>query len=113
MNAYLVALVTVPSMDVGRDVARALLDRKLAACVNVLPSISSFYTWEDEICIDEELLLIVKTTESAFDELTSTVKEIHPYDVPEIIALPIAAGSKDYLDWIREVVRARREEALN
>jgi len=106
MNVYLVALVTVPSTDVGRDVARALLDRKLAACVNIVPSISSFYTWEGEICVDEELLLIVKTTESAFDELASTVKDIHPYDVPEIIALPLAAGTKDYLDWIQEVVRA-------
>lgn len=106
MNAYLVALVTVPSKDVGRDVARALLDRKTAACVNIVPSISSFYTWEGEVCVDEELLLIIKTTESAFDELASTVEDIHPYDVPEIIALPIAAGSKDYLDWIQKVVRA-------
>jgi periplasmic divalent cation tolerance protein len=106
MKAYLVALVTVPSKDVGRDVARALLDRKIAACVNIVPSISSFYTWEGEVCVDEELLLLIKTTESAFDELASTVKEIHPYDVPEVIAVPLAAGSKDYLEWIQEVVRA-------
>jgi periplasmic divalent cation tolerance protein len=105
METYLVALVTVPSTDVGRDVARALLDRKLAACVNIVPSISSFYTWEGEVCVDEEKLLIIKTTESAFDGLASAVKEIHPYDVPEIIALPLAAGSKDYLDWIHQVVK--------
>jgi periplasmic divalent cation tolerance protein len=106
MNAYLVAMVTVPSTDVGRDIAHALLDRRLAACVNVVPSISSLYTWEDEICIDEESLLIIKTTGAAFDRLASTVRDIHPYDVPEIIALPLAAGSEDYLDWIQEVVRA-------
>jgi len=106
MKAYLIALVTVPSTDVGNDVARTLLDRKLAACVNIVPSISSFYMWEGEVCVDEELLLIIKTTESTFEELVSAVKDVHPYDVPEIIALPLAAGSKDYLDWIQEVVRA-------
>jgi periplasmic divalent cation tolerance protein len=62
--------------------------------------------WEGEVCVDEELLLIIKTTESIFDELVSAVKDVHPYDVPEIIAVPLAAGSKDYLDWIQEVVRA-------
>lgn len=104
METYLIALVTVPSMDVGREVARALVDRKLAACVNIVPSITSLYTWEGEVCADEEVLLIIKTTESAFDRLASAVKEIHPYDVPEVIALPLAAGSKDYLDWIQQVV---------
>lgn len=106
MNVYLVALVTVPSIEVGRDIARGLLDHKLAACVNIVPSISSIYTWEGEVCVDEELLLIIKTTESAFDELVSAVKDIHPYDVPEIIALPLAAGSKDYLQWIEQGVKA-------
>ena len=105
MKNTLVALVTAPSTDVGRDIAHALLDRKLAACVNIIPSITSLYTWEGELCVDEEVLLIIKTTTSAFDALTTAVKEIHPYDVPEIIALPLAGGSKDYLDWIHEVVK--------
>lgn len=106
MENTLVALVTAPSTDVGRDIAHALLDRKLAACVNIIPSMTSLYTWEGELCVDEEVLLIIKTTTSAFDALTTAVEEIHPYDVPEIIALPLAGGSKDYLDWINEVVRA-------
>ena len=90
----------------GTEIAHKLLDRKLAACVNIIPTMTSLYTWEGEVCADEELLLIIKTTKSAFDELASTVEEIHPYDVPEIIAVPLAAGSKDYLDWIHQVVEA-------
>jgi periplasmic divalent cation tolerance protein len=104
MEEYVVVLVTVPSKDVGRDVAQALLGQKLAACVNLVPSVASLYTWEGELCSDEEVLLVVKTTEAAFDELAATVRDAHPYDVPEIIALPIVAGSQDYLDWIGEVV---------
>jgi periplasmic divalent cation tolerance protein len=106
MENSFVVLVTAPSMDVGRDIARALLDGKLAACVNIVPSITSLYTWEGELCVDEEVLLIIKTTTSAFDALTSAIKSIHPYDVPEIIALPLAAGSRDYLDWIQGAVTA-------
>jgi periplasmic divalent cation tolerance protein len=106
MENIFVVLVTAPSTDVGRDIARALLDGKLAACVNIVPSITSLYTWEGELCVDEEVLLIIKTTTSAFDALTSAIKSIHPYDVPEIIALPLAAGSRDYLDWIQGAVTA-------
>lgn len=106
MENSFVVLVTAPSMDVGRDIARALLDGNLAACVNIVPSITSLYTWEGELCVDEEVLLIIKTTTSAFDALTSAIKSIHPYDVPEIIALPLAAGSRDYLDWLRGAVTA-------
>jgi periplasmic divalent cation tolerance protein len=105
VESYLVALITAPSKNVGRDIARTVLDRELAACVNIIPSMTSLYTWEGEFCSEEEVLLVVKTTESAFEGLASTVKDIHPYDVPEIIALPITAGSRDYLDWIAEVVK--------
>jgi periplasmic divalent cation tolerance protein len=106
MENTFVVLVTAPSTDVGRDIARALLDGKLAACVNIVPSITSLHTWKGELCVDEEVLLIIKTTTPAFDALTSAVKDIHPYDVPEIIALPLAVGSRDYLEWIHEVVKA-------
>jgi periplasmic divalent cation tolerance protein len=104
MEEYVVVLVTAPSADAGRDVAGALLERKLAACVNVVPSIASLYTWEGKLCRDEEALLVIKTTAAAFDDLAAVVRDVHPYDVPEIIALPIVAGSQDYLDWIDEVV---------
>jgi periplasmic divalent cation tolerance protein len=104
MEEYIVVLVTAPSKDVGRDVARALLEQRLAACVNVVPSIASFYTWEGELCSDEEVLLVIKSKEAAFDELVAAVRDVHPYDVPEIIALPVIRGSQDYLSWIDEVV---------
>lgn len=104
MKDYLVTLVTAPSSDVGRDVARALLDRKLAACVNILPPMTSLYSWQGELCVDEEVLLIIKTTTRAIKELTAVVQDLHPYDVPEIIALPVAAGSEEYLGWVDEVV---------
>ncbi|MGD8244827.1 MAG: divalent-cation tolerance protein CutA [Anaerolineae bacterium] len=104
MEEHLVVLVTAPSRAVGRDVARALLEQQLAACVNVIPSIDSLYTWEGEIRSDEEVLLMVKTTAAAFDALATVVRDVHPYEVPEIIALPIVAGTRDYLDWIDEVV---------
>ena len=104
MEEHVAVLVTAPSKDVGRDVARALLEQKLAACVNVVPSIASFYTWEGELRSDEEVLLVIKTTGAAFDALVAAVRAVHPYDLPEIIALPIVAGSQDYLDWIDEVV---------
>lgn len=106
MDEYLVALVSAPSSDVGRDVARALLDRKLAACANILPPMTSLYTWQGELCVDEEVLLVIKTTEPAFKELTAVVQDLHPYDVPEIIALPVISGLEEYLDWLDEVVES-------
>ncbi len=104
MDDRLVVLVTVPSQDVGKDLARMLLSEKLAACVNIVPSIVSLYTWEGELCTDDEALLMIKTTEAALQELISAVSGDHPYDVPEIIAVPITAGSTEYLSWIGEVV---------
>jgi len=104
MEEKVVVLVTAPSKDVGEDIARTLLEQKLAACVNVVPSIASIYTWEGELCSDEEVLLVIKSTRSAFDELAVAVQRVHPYDVPEIIALPIIAGTPDYLNWIDAVV---------
>jgi periplasmic divalent cation tolerance protein len=104
MEAHIVVLVTAPSEDVGRDVARALLEQKLTACVNIVPSVASLYSWEGELCSDQEVLLVVKSTRAAFDQLAEVVHDIHPYDVPEVIALPIVIGSQNYLDWIDEVV---------
>ncbi len=105
MDDRFVVLVTVPSQAVGKDLARMLLGEKLVACVNIVPSIVSLYTWEGELCSDDEALLVIKTTEAALQELVSAINEDHPYDVPEIIALPITAGSKEYLNWIDEVVK--------
>ena len=104
MDKHVIVLVTAPSSDVGSQIAQAPLEQRIAACVNVAASVASIYTWEGETCSDEEVLLVIKTTASAFDKLAAVVRGVHPYEVPEIIALPVVAGSQDYLDWIDEVV---------
>ena len=99
----IVALITAPSEEVGREIAGALLEKKLAACVNILPGLRSLYKWKGETCDDAEVLLIAKTRAEIFQEgFVPAVREVHPYEVPEIIALPIAMGLQSYLDWIGE-----------
>jgi len=100
-DQFIVVLITVPSPEVGEQIATALLERKLAACVNIVPRIQSIYTWQGTVHNDHEALLVVKTRAALFAErLVPAVKAIHPYEVPEIIALPILTGSQSYLDWI-------------
>lgn len=102
-NDALIVFITAPSPEVGKDIARVLLEKKLAACVNLVPGIQSMYWWEGKIQTDEEVLLLVKTRQELFaDGLLPTVRQIHPYDLPEMIAVPIVQGSADYLAWIRD-----------
>jgi periplasmic divalent cation tolerance protein len=96
----IVVLITAGSVDEGLKIAHALVEERLAACVNVISPIESIYRWQGQVHEDREVLLIVKTTAEAFDQLTAKVKALHSYQVPEIIALPIVAGSQDYLSWI-------------
>jgi periplasmic divalent cation tolerance protein len=99
-NNQLVVFITVPSQKIGLQIAKELVGRNLAACVNLLPGILSIYRWQGEIEQEDELLLVVKTKSSLFEKLATAVKRIHPYEVPEVIALPIVAGLKEYLAWI-------------
>jgi periplasmic divalent cation tolerance protein len=100
----IIVLITVPSQQVGEKIAEVLLEQKLAACVNIIPGIHSIYFWKGTINRDEESLLIVKSRAILFEErLLKIVQAIHPYEVPEIIALPIIKGLPAYLDWIQEV----------
>ena len=109
-NSHIVVLITAPSMDAAKEISALLLERQLAACINIIPQVLSIYIWEGEIHEDAEFLLIVKTRQEVFaNQLISAVKTIHPYDVPEIIALPIIAGEKDYLGWIDEVTSITKE----
>ena len=106
MTDPIVVLITAPSKEVGKQIARALLEKELAACVNIISSIDSIYTWEGKICNDEEVLLVVKSRVELFEnQLVPAVQAIHPYRVPEIIALPIKMGAKSYLDWIEAVTK--------
>jgi periplasmic divalent cation tolerance protein len=102
-QSFIVVLITVPSRETGQVIANLLLERKLAACVNIISPITSIYTWEGQPHTDEEALLIIKTRLDLFEErLIPAVQAVHPYDVPEIIALPILMGSRKYLDWMDE-----------
>jgi periplasmic divalent cation tolerance protein len=103
---YIIVLITCPDKEVSEKVANTLLEKKLAACVNMMAPITSLYTWDREINRDEELLLIVKSRAELFErDLVQAVQAVHPYEVPEIIALPIIMGSPSYLAWIDGVTR--------
>lgn len=107
MGPYIICLVTIDDSASATRIARALVEKKLAACVNIVPEIRSIYSWKGEICDDRELLIIVKTTHQLFDALQAQIKALHPYEVPEIIAFTIKDGLPDYLRWIDEVTQQR------
>jgi periplasmic divalent cation tolerance protein len=100
MNEYLLVISTVPSEDEGNTIAQKIVEERLAACVTVTSAVQSFYWWEEDISNDKEFILFIKTKTSLFPKLEERIKTLHSYQVPEIIALPIHTGSKDYLDWI-------------
>src|SRR4051812_48429154 len=102
MTEALIVLITADSRELAGQIAERLVTERLAACVNIIPQIESIYHWEGKICHDQELLLIAKTERAYFDKLESTVKSLHSYTIPEIIALPIAYGSESYLKWLHE-----------
>lgn len=91
---------TVPNEFTGNLIANTLVEEKLAACVNIVPEITSVYTWQDVVQTEKEYLLIIKTQEDLFEKVERTIKSLHENTVPEIIALPIIKGSKEYQEWI-------------
>ena len=95
-----VVLTTVNREEDAERLANGLLERRLVACVNVIPKVVSYYWWEGKIQADGEFLLVLKTGGECLEELKSVIPELHPYEVPELIALPIADGATPYLDWI-------------
>ncbi len=98
---YSIVLATVPSKEVGVQLARELVDRKMAACVNILPA-TSVYRWEGKVQEEEEHLLVIKTRRTFVDDIRDLFDELHPYDLPEVIALEVEDGSANYLNWIRD-----------
>jgi len=104
---HVVCLVTTPP-DRARPIAQALVDRELAACVNVVALVHSVYRWEGRVEHDDESLLVIKTTRDAVGPLTDAVRELHPYESFELVALDIASGAPAYLDWIAGSVRPPR-----
>ncbi|MCI0618228.1 divalent-cation tolerance protein CutA [bacterium] len=100
-----IVLVTAPDEAIAKKLARSILDKKLAACVNIVPGLHSMFWWQGKIDEQHEVLLIMKTFQVKLNDLIAEVKKEHPYDIPEILALPIIGGSEEYLQWLRDGVR--------
>jgi len=99
--ALQVVLVTAPDLDTAARLGRALVEERLAACVNLVPGLRSIYRWEGALQDEAEVLLLVKTRADRLEALAARVKELHPYALPEVLALPATGGSPAYLDWLR------------
>ena len=100
-----VIFITTGTDEEAQEVAKALLNNRLAACVNIVPKINSIFWWNDTLDSAQENLLIVKSRASLLNEIVKLVKEVHSYETPEIVALPIIDGNPDYLDWISKEVK--------
>ncbi|MFH0944223.1 MAG: divalent-cation tolerance protein CutA [Planctomycetota bacterium] len=99
MRALMIVLTTVPDCKVGAEIGRTVVQEDLAACVNLLPGVRSFYLWQGGLQEDEEALLIAKVRKDRFDAYERRMAELHPYEVPEIVALPAERVSEGYLKW--------------
>ncbi|HEY6552521.1 MAG TPA: divalent-cation tolerance protein CutA [Vicinamibacteria bacterium] len=100
MSDHCLVLSTVASAEDGDRLARALVERRVAACVNVVAGVTSFYRWEGGVQRDEERLLVIKTRTDRFSDLRNALVDLHPYEVPEVIALPITGAHSPYLAWL-------------
>lgn len=92
---------TCPDADTAARIARTLVEQRLAACVNIVPGLRSIYRWKDALHDDAECLLLIKTQAARIPALTESIRTQHPYELPEVIAVPVVAGLEAYLDWIR------------
>jgi periplasmic divalent cation tolerance protein len=101
----IIVLITTSTSDEAAKIGKALVDGHLAACVNIVPEVRSLFFWEGKTQDEKESLLICKTRLPRMEQLVARVKSLHSYAVPEVIALPIVAGSRDYLDWIKDVTK--------
>ncbi|XP_055988439.1 protein CutA isoform X1 [Sorex fumeus] len=100
------AFVTCPNEKVAKEIARAVVEKRLAACVNLIPQITSIYEWKGKIEEDSEVLMMIKTQSSLVPALTDFVRSVHPYEVAEVIALPVEQGNAPYLHWVRQVTES-------
>ncbi len=93
---------TCPDTDTAQGIARALVEQRLAACVNIVPGLRSIYRWKGELQDDAECLLLIKTRAARVKAVSETIRSLHPYELPEVIAVPVVAGLAPYLDWVRD-----------
>ena len=101
-NGFILVITTSGSDSEAKKLAQALIENKLAACVNIIPSITSIFRWEGKISAEPELMLIAKSHQKFFSKIKEKILSIHSYDIPEIISVPISEGSEEYLKWIEE-----------
>lgn len=102
-----VVLLTAPDAEVGARIARCLVDEGLAACANLVPGVRSIYRWQGAVQEDAEVLVILKTRGALIEALTERARALHPYELPEVLALPVVGGLVPYLDWVRSAAGAR------
>lgn len=102
MSDYRLAITTCPDQTTAEELAAHLVENRLAACVNIIPGMRSFYEWKGEVCRDAEFILLIKTRAAIYPRLEKTIVDRHPYELPEVIALPIETGLAGYLGWIDE-----------
>ncbi|MDH5544668.1 MAG: divalent-cation tolerance protein CutA [Gammaproteobacteria bacterium] len=103
---YRIVLNTCPNRDVAEKLAMALVEKKLAACVNIVPGVTSVYSWQGKIEIDSEVLLVIKTHDDMYLAVERLVRELHPYELPEVVSVPIDKALPQYLSWIDENIEA-------
>jgi len=109
MTDKIVVLSTCGSVEEAARIARALVEKKLAACVNVMPAVRSFYRWKDVTEDEQESLLVIKSSRALFNDLRVEIEKLHSYEVPEVIAVPIVDGSEGYLEWLDRELAAKLE----
>eukprot|EP00744_Colponema_vietnamica_P025879 GILI01038205.1.p1 GENE.GILI01038205.1~~GILI01038205.1.p1 ORF type:complete len:140 (-),score=17.28 GILI01038205.1:67-486(-) len=105
-NEFSIAYVTAPSTEVAKSLSTKLLENKLVACVNLIPGVKSMYWWQDKIDESDEVIMMMKTRSGLVEELTTFVRQNHPYEVAEVIVTPITHGNPPYLDWITASTKA-------
>ena len=105
MEEYIQVFTTTEKKEDAEKIAKTLVEKRLAGCVQIVGPIESTYWWKGNVETAEEWLLFIKTRKNLYEELEKAVKEIHPYETPEIIAMPIVTGSKDYLEWLRNELK--------
>jgi periplasmic divalent cation tolerance protein len=98
----LLLFTTFPGIDQARSAVRTLVEERLAACGNIVPGLESIYSWKGNIETSQETLVLLKTRASLYEAAEARLRQLHPYEVPEIIAVPVTAGSQPYLDWVRQ-----------
>jgi periplasmic divalent cation tolerance protein len=106
MSDFILVISTVPNEEEGKAIAEKLVTERLAACVNLSSSVQSLYRWQGSISTDSEFMLFIKTRNDLYSKLEQRIRELHSYDVPEIIGIPVCQGSQSYLEWIKKETKA-------